>query len=666
MDVWLTMITLRVRNKSTLALMAYAVFVSVAFAAPAQKNAAPSLGTVATAAARLADDKTAAQGIAELTQLSRSKSKTVAYRATAELAAYYRQQGKYSQALLLLKDFQNPAGFEKLHPAVGAEYLRCLLEAAHVLVLQKQIPRALQLLNWAESRPQPYDSALACTKYAEILDEMDEIDRAEVYANKSLDICNKNSQSPADSGAAIGQASSAVNVSSVWAELKNRDELVKARIAQKRQERKFGKDYGLYVFMRSCAAKGLYDQAATAALKIIKEYPKSVFAAAAGYTYGYCLLNDKRTEPDESKRIDRMFDWYRKFIHQDPMGLYRGEAMMLMGRTAMEKLWDPDIAEKCYSQALTYFEKSREKANALSLYAPISGDLTKQTAPTQQLTTYNVWKRIEHNPQDPLKLYNTATAPPWYRDEMEKQCHFALGFIQFSDGKYDDAKKHWEKIASLDPGLRTMDSWMPNVQKRLLAACSFKYMAFTDKEKQAIKNRSLRLKIQYAEYLYVLEHFNESNKFFEEIFTSTNDLETKAVAMCGNGNAIEMLGDKKGSAACYGWILEKEKLAKTPIYANVMRQQAHSLMGTYKGYIKAYPILVKYIDNYKNIGRPEHYREAIHRMIWCLIFEEKYDLALTMHKKYNNGVDDIYVRDLNQTFERIKKTGTFEIERVSK
>ncbi len=556
-----------------------------------------------------------------------------------------------------------------MHPAVAVQYLRCLLESAHVLVIQKKITEALPLLNWAETLPRDYDRALSCTKYAEILVGMQEADRAEAYCRKVKEASNKHLSEQRKSGASIGQGSSNLDVSSVWAELRYRVGLVEAEVQSQRATLQFGKEYGLYVMMRLYADMKHYSKASEIAKQIIQEFPQSVFSAAAGYSYGVYLLQDQ-SEPNEVKRIQNMIQWMQRFVAEDPDGLYRGEALLLVGKVAMEKLWDAKHAMEYYQRALAYFVKARENANALSLYAPISGDLQSYAQPKGKLTTYNQWYRVVRHDQAPLKLYNTSSSPPWYRNEQEKACHLAIGFLLFNDEKYDEAKEHWSKILSLDEGMQAMPSHLPNVRTRLLGACDQKFITFSQDEKKKIQNPRMRLKILYAEYLYFLERFEEAIEIYQDILANSDSPAEKAVATTAIGLAIDTgvltgggIESKKSAEKRYKWVLDQDENAcGVAMYANNMLNYAGSLLGTQYGKAESIQMYRKllYVNKYEKTLRPEQKANAIFGLIQSLFYLKKYEEAKSEFDKYykSNEKDEVFYKILVGDFRRLTETGS--------
>ena len=101
-----------------------------------------------------------------------------------EKAVELRKTEQFRDAERLLKKYASPAQFESLSPAEKIEFLRCTLELAHIRALKDDVPGALALLNWAEGRPDPYQRAISCLKYAEFLLDIGEMERASAYLNR--------------------------------------------------------------------------------------------------------------------------------------------------------------------------------------------------------------------------------------------------------------------------------------------------------------------------------------------------------------------------------------------------------------------------------------------------------------------------------------------------
>ena len=231
----------------------------------------------------------------------------------------------------------------------------------------------------------------------------------------------------------------------------------------------------------------------------------------------------------------------------------------------------------------------------------MNDELKKQVKPMQKPTTLNQWKRIVYHDEDPLKLYNTANAPVWYMDDKEKNCVFALGMMKFTNGDFAGAAKLWKGGKHLDRDIANMDPRLPNVYTRLLSACNMRYMMFTPEEKRAVKDEKLKLKIQYAEYAFLQEKFEDAQKIFQKLLKIANNDFTRAILTIGLADCAELNAKgnyKKDAGKLYETILQNNKLRKTDIYALALYRYALSLMGTVPGQQTAYKLCLAYIKEF--------------------------------------------------------------------
>ena len=488
-----------------------------------------------------------------------------------------RKAEQLDKAERLLKKYSFPASFDGLKSTEKIEFLQGLLELAHIRALKDDVSGSLALLNWAEGRKDPYLRTIACVKYAEILLDLGEFERASAYLKNADEIINKHVTED-DSGVAIGQGSVFADTGAAWRDLRDDACALKANIEAGVLKKKFGVSYGNYVKLRrlqvllkrSRSPRYMKD-AMRLADELLETDSASQFAAAAGYLKGE-IRASRLKESSSKKEIKEIKDYLEKFVKQQPDGLYRGEALMLLGKISLEIEWNAKDSEKYYSQALAWFRKAREKRDAMSLYAAMNDDLKHQSTPTKKLTTLNQWKRIIYHDEDPLKLYNTANAPVWYIDNKEKECFYVLGFLAFAGGEYDVAKSYWEKVLSLSPDIASLDQRLPNVQTRLLQACKINAMGFWPEEKAFLKSDNLKLRVLKNEYLILLERFDDAYKGFEAL-SKMADMHTRALAVLGMMISVDLSGrdgSKQQAEKLCRWILSQKKLFKEPIYARAL------------------------------------------------------------------------------------------------
>jgi len=224
-----------------------------------------------------------------------------------ERTVEFRQAGQYSKAEQLLKKYSSPAGFEQLNSAEKIEFLRGLLELAHLRTLQDDVSGSLALLNWAEGRSDPYQRAIACVKYAEILLDLGEFERASAYLKNADEVIGSRA-AERDSGAAIGQGGLDADTSAAWRDLRDEAAALKAEIEADEMKKKFGASYGNYVKLRRLQVllkRSRTPRYLKEAMKLADELqetdPASQFAAAAGYLKGEIMARASKRSPRKKR-----------------------------------------------------------------------------------------------------------------------------------------------------------------------------------------------------------------------------------------------------------------------------------------------------------------------------------------------------------------------------
>lgn len=582
-----------------------------------------------------------------------------------EKAIKFRKGEEYAKAERLLKKYSSPAGFDALKSSEKIDFLRGLLELAHIRALKDDVSGSLSLLNWAEGRKEPYQRAIACVKYAEILLDLGEFERASGYL-KNADEIIRNRATEEDTGAAIGQGGTSADTGAIWRDLRDESDALKADIESEEMKKKFGASYGNYVKLRRLQVllkrsrtPRYMREAMRLADELMETDPASQFAAAAGYLKGE-IMASRLKEESSKKDIKEVKEYLDKFVKQRPDGLYRGEALMLLGKISLEIEWNAKNAEKYYSQALDWFRKAREKRDAISLYAAMSDDLKQQSMPIQKPTSLNQWKNLVYHDEDPLKIYNTCNAPVWYMNDKEKDCYLWLGFVALSSANSVKAKKYWEKIQNLDENSGSESGPYPNLTKRLMSACRFNMFVLSPEELSAIKDLNIKLRLNFASMYYMMGRLDEADKIFSNIFRGTQNYEIKALCMLCRGGIAHIDVEKKEIAMSYfEWIMKQPQLKKSMHYGSAMFRYANALMGLPDGYNKALPLYREYLKNYKSKNRWDYYREAGYREIFCLILQKKFSEAKRKFEMFKREKEDSFVKELNYKFKVIKEKGEY-------
>ncbi len=576
-----------------------------------------------------------------------------------EKAAELRRNDEFGKAEKLLKDYSSPANFDSLSTPEKIKFLRGLLELAHLKALQDDVAGSLALLNWAEARTDEYQRSIACIKYGEILLDLGEFERSSAYLTNADEIIAKR-VIDSGAGAAIGQGGEQIDTGAAWRELRDQSDALKAEIEAEQMKVKFGATYGSYVKLRRLQSlikrsktPRYRNEALKVADEIIETDPASQFAAAAGYLKGE-IMASRLTENSPKKEIAEVKTYLNSFVKAQPEGLYRGEALMLLGKISLEIEWNAKESEKYYTQALDYFRKAREKRDALSLYAAINDDLKNQSMPTQKPTTLNQWKRIVYHDEDPLKLYNTGNAPTWYINDKEKNCIFVTGFFKYTDGKYDEAMQIWETVGQLDPEIAGLDNLgVPNTLGRLKAACQQKKMIFSEEERKSLSN-NIKLKIAHAELLFGLEQFEQSKETFSSMKSLKITDYDKAAILIGIGycdsmkmNTIDR--EKRIEEVNKTWKVANKLAQKTPLERHSLWMIGASLISSTTTQADALPYFEEFIQKYPEDANRD---SALFSISMIKLSEGKHDETWKIYREFKNKKPD---SKLVKEFERIFK-----------
>jgi tetratricopeptide (TPR) repeat protein len=489
--------------------------------------------------------------IKTLSKLARQKKNLrVKYLSKAELSKIYLEQEEYQKARKCVADCGDFSYLNKAKETdCGTAYLKCYLALALLEAKDKNVHEALRMLSYAENKTSGFDKALTLTKYGEVLTVLDKPEEAVGYLKKAEEFCSKHLAEARKLSA--GQAKEESSDLAAWNALFDQIFEAKYELRIALTAKEFGHEYARYVKLRILYDRGLKQKSARRKKKyfvraskvcdeIIKIEPDSIYGQAAKFYHAKCAIEmgDYKNAVKELK----------KFVKEKPDGLYRGEAMMLLGKIELEQNWDAKASEKYYVQALNWFRQIRAVRDATELYAQLPQKVQEAAKPKIKPVTYDIWHRMVYNSPSDMALVNRQTAP-WYVSSQEKECLFMTGFFLFMNGKYPEAKKSWEQIGNLDADIAILQAKnIPNALARLISACEQNRMVLPPEERKYLKGKKNKLCCAYAELNYLLERFETAKKFYEQILNNPKSSDTeKAIAYIGLGNYVDMTCQTKGT-----------------------------------------------------------------------------------------------------------------------
>jgi hypothetical protein len=483
------------------------------------------------------------------------------------------------------------------------------IEFAYYKALNKEemdnMKEALKMLTYAESRTEGIDKAEILCQWGELLRELKEYKRSQAYLKKALAYGKDWFKSEKVD---YGERTITPPGTDRWRKVKARIDDLLVLLQFDLLGVDYEEAYADYVKMRNYYEKQDWYHAYPLTVKLKTEYPETVYGDVGRLYWCRILLKNEIAGEDRDKTLPSGVKEMEKFVEDNPYGLYRGEALMDLGKHFLENKWDADKSSVYYKKALDWFQKVRAQKNAIDLFA-LSEKVKKIAAPKENIFSLNKNYQIEYRKPDVKEIINRNTAP-WYITEKEKNCLFMVGFFDFYNGKYEQARKSFHEVGTFDKILKELESKnIPNALWRLDAACNIKYMVFPQHERNSINGKN-RLKVAYAELKYLLENFDYAKSVFQGLYLDKENKDN-ARALGALGMALCMDRSKKAED------LLKEASAlggKSPIAGNALIRLGKYYQGDRR--IKddsAYSSFKKYLKSFPNgtYARDAHFRLGV-------------------------------------------------------
>nr|MDA3833467.1 hypothetical protein [Spirochaetales bacterium] len=167
---------------------------------------------------------------------------------------------------------------------------------------------------------------------------------------------------------------------------------------------------------------------------LMEEFPENPYAQAAQLYRAVCRMHLGDT--------DAAIRDLQEFYQQDPTGLYRGEALQLLGDIYLFNRWDQANAREAYERATRWFEAMKTRTKVLKTYITPekSQNVSEPPRTIKMLTKEGVIRDI---PVPDNALVNRATAD-WYLDRLRTEVEWRLGFIGILNDDWEQAFVHFD------------------------------------------------------------------------------------------------------------------------------------------------------------------------------------------------------------------------------
>jgi len=401
-----------------------------------------------------------------------------------------RLEGLLARAALALKQpkvaLQLAGPFAEKRDAYDPNLTDCYLAAGDAYLATDQPYKALLIFDWMAGQTEGLDLILAAEGCGRALLARKEFQKAVESFRFALRYAQRGYNYPEEIQDIIRRLKAQLAKARRLADIaRYGEEFVRYRDAERlrRVQQKFAQARQVY-------------------LEIVKKWPETIYAEASRLYAAKCLVAMGKTGEAKPELY--------AFRASDPYGLYRGEAVLEMGRIALEHHLNPGAAKGCFLLLDTWLKEARNNEPLNIEKLAVREAATKVTTPPRQEKYTDFWGNVKKNAIEPGQLVNRNTCP-WYLDDLAEQCAMYLGFLAFVEGKKDQALAWYAKILDCDPATRRLDtSGVWNDYSRLKWGAEHGHLYAFPQELALFKDPRHRLGVLLCDFYYVTERWDKA------------------------------------------------------------------------------------------------------------------------------------------------------------
>jgi hypothetical protein len=237
-------------------------------------------------------------------------------------------------------------------------------------------------------------------------------------------------------------------------------------------------------------------------LQVLARFPQGPYADASQLYAAMCLI-------EMGKPIDAERE-LMALRQANPYGPYSGEAILELGRIALEHRLNPGAARGCFLLLDTWLQevKSKPVLNITKLAVPEAP--AKVTTPPKDEKYTDFWGNVKKSEVKPGMLVNPKTCL-WYLDDLKEQMAMYLGFLCFVEGDKEGALKWYTQILECDPTTRRMQTdEAANDYTRLKWGAEHGYLVAYPQDLAIYKDARQRLAVLVTDFYYVTQRWDKA------------------------------------------------------------------------------------------------------------------------------------------------------------
>jgi len=278
-----------------------------------------------------------------------------------------------------------------------------------------------------------------------------------------------------------------------------------------------GEGFILYRRGENCRRAKKYKKAIAWFSEVIKKHPDTIYAEAAKLNGALALISDGNRKAAEKHLV--------AFVEEEPLyGLYKGQALLELGRMAIEYKTDPDEAMKWFVKLETFIANVRkndpisaEIAEISKLPGMLPGAVPLVRPPQDKHSKPNFFGSVHLNSISSSQLLNRITAP-WYLDDLECQCAKFLGFLYLVDKKKEKAIKCFSKLLGLENVPKAMiKGYNPTDYTRLMGAAKKGFLYAVPEDLKLYPKKKQRMMVMLGDFYYVTMNFKHARKIAKRL-----------------------------------------------------------------------------------------------------------------------------------------------------
>ena len=492
-----------------------------------------------------------ADSVRELKQKVQSKDRIEACTARAALATFYRTQDDLRKTRKLIDPFTQPTPVNGRYPdvLVFAEATRCYTAAG-------ELAEALRMLAFAEPHADEIGTFILAEAKADCFMQVERWAESKELYQKAMEHCRAILEHVPKGSAAMEEFEKTPE----FREARKAVGRIRSKFAEVQEQldiQELGLDFVHFRKADSYRVEGNLQQAASIYTHLIESVPDSIYAHAAEFLRHHCITG-KRAIAQQFRYLDRFYD-------NNPGGLYRGEALLKMGELYLLHEFDPDDAREKLELAVVWARKMREnRRTADAAGIPDVPDKSRQaSAPPEKPYEFTPSKvgqgLLSPAPPPPGTLVNRRTAP-WYLDNLEERAHLGLAFCCMVDDDWEAAADEVDAMLTLNPQVKALnDDGVVSTYYRLRKACAQSRLVTEPEEFKGI-DRRLKLRVMYAEFLYLQTQFQQALNILNqtyELAVDRRDKTAQAVTLVSKAAVMTMLDPQNAEIdALLGRVIE--------------------------------------------------------------------------------------------------------------